>query len=430
MKAVSILTCGADPTAQRLSTSAIQQAINSAQQNDVIVIPQGRFLTGALFLKSGVSLRLDAGAQLVGSQDLADYLLINTRVAGIDMRWPAGIINIIDCENVSITGTGTIDGQGVIWWQRFWGDDERSGMVGDYSARGLRWVVDYDCQRPRNILVFESQSILLRDFTSRESGFWNMHLCYSRRITVEGVQISNSAGPSTDGIDIDSCEQVRVERCIVSCNDDNICIKSGRGREAAQKARTARDIVIRGCTLNKGSGITLGSETSGDIERVLIADNAFNGTGVGFRIKSARNRGGFIRDITVQNLRLMDVRFPVLIQLNWFPQYSYGDQSNLSDKPEHWRKLADGVEGDAGLTAVSGLMIKNMTAHRSDNKYFSRAFFIEGYPERPVAGLTLEGILIDATEFGKISGVDGLRFQNVHVTAVENTQDCNDIYER
>ncbi|ALA02232.1 MULTISPECIES: glycoside hydrolase family 28 protein [Enterobacter] len=430
MKAISILACGADPTAQRLSTSAIQQAINSAQENDVIVIPQGRFLTGALFLKSGVSLRLDAGAQLVGSQDLADYPLINTRVAGIDMRWPAGIINIIDCENVSITGTGTIDGQGVIWWQRFWGDDERSGMVGDYSARGLRWVVDYDCQRPRNILVFESQNILLRDFTSRESGFWNIHLCYSRRIAVEGVQISNSAGPSTDGIDVDSCEQARIERCIVSCNDDNICIKSGRGREAAQKARTARDIVIRGCTLNKGSGITLGSETSGGIERVLIEDNAFNGTGVGFRIKSARNRGGFIRDITVQNLRLTDVRFPVLIQLNWFPQYSYGDQSNLSDKPEHWRKLAEGVEGEAGLTEVSGLTIKNMTARRSDNKYFSRAFFIAGYPERPVAGLTLEGIFIDATEFGKISGVDGLRFQDVQVIAVENTQDCNDSYER
>ncbi|WP_155032006.1 glycoside hydrolase family 28 protein [Enterobacter hormaechei] len=367
MKAISILAYGADPTAQRLATSAIQQAIKSAQQNDVIVIPQGRFLTGALFLKSGVSLRLDAGAQLVGSQDLADYPLINTRVAGIDMRWPAGIINIIDCENVSITGTGTIDGQGAIWWQRYWGDDERSGMVGDSS---------------------------------------------------------------TDGIDVDSCEQVRIERCIVSCNDDNICIKSGRGREAAQKARAARDIVIRGCTLNKGSGITLGSETSGGIERVLIEDNAFNGTGVGFRIKSARNRGGFIRDITVQNLRLTDVRFPVLIQLNWFPQYSYGDQSNLSDKPEHWRKLAEGVEGEAGLTAVSGLTIKNMTARRSDSKCFSRAFFIEGYPERPVVGLTLEGILIDASEFGKISGVDGLRFKDVQVTAVEITQDRNDCYER
>ncbi|MDH1124665.1 glycosyl hydrolase family 28 protein [Enterobacter sp. GD03975] len=430
MKAISILAFGADPTAQRLSTSAIQQAINTAQRNDVIVIPQGHFLTGALFLKSGVSLRLDAGARLMGSQDLADYPLIDTRVAGIEMRWPAGIINIINCENVSITGTGTIDGQGAVWWQRFWGEDEHSGMVGDYSARGLRWVVDYDCQRPRNVLVYESQTILLRDFTSRESGFWNMHLCYSRHIAVEGVQISNSAGPSTDGIDIDSCEQVRVEGCIVSCNDDNICIKSGRGREAAQKARPARDIVIRGCTLNKGSGITLGSETSGGIERVLIEDNAFNGTGVGFRIKSARNRGGFIRDITVQNLRLTDVRFPVLIQLNWFPQYSYGDQGNLSEKPEHWRKLAEGVEGEAGLTAVSRLTLKNIVTRRSANTIFSRAFFIEGYPERPVSGLVLEDIAIDATEFGKISGVDGLHFNDVHVTAREATRDSNDVYER
>ncbi|MCE1557426.1 glycoside hydrolase, partial [Enterobacter hormaechei] len=88
------------------------------------------------------------------------------------------------------------------------------------------------------------------------------------------------------------------------------------------------------------------------------------------------------------------------------------------------------VEGEAGLTAVSGLTIKNMTARRSDNKYFSRAFFIEGYPERPVTGLTLDGILIDASEFGKISGVDGLRFKDVQVTAVENTQDRNDSYER
>ncbi|WP_431623933.1 glycosyl hydrolase family 28 protein [Enterobacter quasihormaechei] len=119
MKAISILAFGADPTAQRLSTSAIQQAINTAQRNDVIVIPQGHFLTGALFMKSGVSLRLDAGARLMGSQDLADYPLIDTRVAGIEMRWPAGIINIINCENVSITGTGTIDGQGAVWWPDF-----------------------------------------------------------------------------------------------------------------------------------------------------------------------------------------------------------------------------------------------------------------------------------------------------------------------
>ncbi|MDY7251548.1 hypothetical protein R3Z08_20600 [Enterobacter hormaechei] len=79
---------------------------------------------------------------------------------------------------------------------------------------------------------------------------------------------------------------------------------------------------------------------------------------------------------------------------------------------------------------VSGLTINNITARRSDNKCFSRAFFIEGYPERPVAGLTLEGIVIDATEFGKISGVVGMLFKDVQVTAVEITQECNDSYER
>jgi polygalacturonase len=78
---------------------------------------------------------------------------------------------------------------------------------------------------------------------------------------------------------------------------------------------------------------------------VLIEHNRFNGTGVGFRIKSARNRGGFIRDIKVRHLQLVDVRFPVMIQLNWFAQYSYGERGDLTDKPDHWRKLADDVQG-------------------------------------------------------------------------------------
>lgn len=430
MMQLNICDFGADPTAQRLSTQAIQRAITEAAPGTTVAIPAGRFLSGAIFLKSGVTLHLHAGAQLLGSQQLADYPLIETRVAGIDMRWPAALINIVGCHDVSITGSGTIDGQGRVWWQRFWGDDEKSGLLGEYSARGLRWVVDYDCRRPRNILVFESENIALRDFTSRESGFWNLHLCYSRRVVVEGVTIANSAGPSTDGIDIDSCEQVRVERCVVACNDDNICIKAGRGQEAAVKARSARDIVIRECTLNSGSGITIGSETSGGIERVLIEHNRFNGTGVGFRIKSARNRGGFIRDITVRHLHLVDVRFAVMIQLNWFPQYSYGDRSNLDSQPEHWRKLAEGVEGEAGLTRVSQLRLENITAQRSDNGVFSRAFFIEGYPERPISALTLESVSIDAREFGKISGVEGLILKNVQVSAAEVTRDENDGYER
>lgn len=119
----------------------------------------------------------------------------------------------------------------------------------------------------------------------------------------------------------------------------------------------------------------------------------------------------------------------MLIQLNWFPQYSYGDRGNLSDKPEHWRKLAEGVEDEAGLTAVSGLTIK-ICRRIAQTTNISRVHFSLRVSGRPVIGLTLDGILIDASEFGKISGVDGLRFKDVQVTAVENTQDRNDSYER
>ena len=430
MAHLNISDFGATPDAGTLATHAIQQAIDAAQPGDTVLVPQGEFVTGSVFLTSGITLYLSAGAVLLGSTRLEDYPLIDTRVAGIDMQWPAGLVNINQCQNVTVTGPGTLDGQGAIWWQRFWGDDEQGGLLGQYSARGLRWVVDYDCQRPRNIVVCNSQHISLRDFTSRESGFWNVHLCYSRELVVEGLQVINSAGPSTDGIDIDACEQVVVSGCTVSCNDDNICIKAGRGREAWQQGRSAREITIRQCVLNKGSGITLGSETSGGIERVLIEDNQFNGTGVGFRIKSARNRGGFIRDITVRNLALVDVSYPVMIQLNWFPAYSYADSAALRDKPRHWQKLADGVDGEAGLTAVSRLNISQIRAIRSGGEVFSRAFFIEGYPERPIDGLRFSAVDIDASEYGKIAGVADMCMENVRVRASHITRDEHDTYER
>lgn len=430
MAELTILDFGADPTAATLSTAALQQAIDRAASGDTVLVPAGRFLTGSLFLKSDITLWLAEGAVLLGSQQPADYKEIWTRVAGIDMAWPAGIININSCRRVTVAGPGAIDGQGEGWWRRFWGEDEQGGMLADYSARDLRWAVDYDCQRPRNLVVYQSEGIALRDFTSRESGFWNIHLCYSREIVLERVNVSNSAGPSTDGIDIDSCEQVTVERCIVSCNDDNICVKAGRGLAAQQQAKTARDIVIRHCELHKGSGITLGSETSGGIERVTIEHNRFTGTGVGFRIKSARNRGGWIKDIVVRHLTMTDVRFPFLMQLNWFPQYSYATQDGQADYPAHWQAIRAGVEGEAGLTKVRDISLTQITATLSDDDIFSRAFFIEGCEERPIENMRFSEIALEAREFGKISGIENLQFSNVSLCAPAITRPENDTYER
>jgi len=430
MARINILDFDAVPDATSLSTQAIQRAIDSAAEGDTVVIPAGRFLTGALFLKSNMTLELTENAVLLGSQQLQNYPCIATRIAGIDMVWPAAMLNINQCHNVTVCGSGTLDGQGAVWWHTFWGEDENGGMLADYTRRGLRWVVDYDCQRPRNLVVYQSERVTLQGFTSRDSGFWNIHLCYSNQITLQGLQVINGMGPSTDGIDIDSSQQVRVEGCTVCCNDDNICVKSGRGAEAQQLARTARDIIIRDCTLLKGSGITLGSETSGGIENVIIEHNRFSGTGVGFRIKSARNRGGWIKNIIVRHLTLEDVSYPFMLQLNWFPQYSYSEQPADSAQPPHWRKLASGVEGAAGLTRVENISISHVCSTLTQATHFSRAFFIEGAAENPIEQLRFSDIRLQAQEFGKIAGVNNLLFERVTVDAPAVTLPENDEYAR
>ena len=430
MARINIIDFDAVPDATSLSTPAIQRAIDSAAEGDTVLIPAGRFLTGALFLKSKMTLELAKDAVLLGSQQLEDYPEIATRVAGIDMVWPAAMLNINQCRNVTVCGSGTLDGQGAVWWHKFWGDDENSGMLADYTRRGLRWVVDYDCRRPRNLVVYQSECVTLQDFTSKDSGFWNLHVCYSKQVNLQRLNVMNATGPSTDGIDIDSSQLVRVEGCTVSCNDDNICVKSGRGAEAQQLARTARDIIIRDCTLLKGSGITLGSETSGGIENVIIEHNRFSGTGVGFRIKSARNRGGWIKNIIVRHLIMEDVGYPFMLQLNWFPQYSYSEQPGDTEQPPHWRKLAAGVTGDAGLTRVENIRISHISSSLTQPTTFSRAFFIEGTPENPIEQLSFSDITLQAQEFGKIAGVNNLRFERVTVDAPAITREENDTYAR
>lgn len=430
MATINVMDFDAVPDATLLSTQAIQRAIDSASAGDTVLIPAGCFLTGSLFLKSDLRLELAENAVLLGSPHQQDYPSIATRVAGINMCWPAAILNVNHCRNVTIAGNGTIDGQGAIWWHKFWGADENSGMLAGYSQRGLRWVVDYDCERPRNVVVYESESVTLDGFTSRESGFWNIHVCYSQQVNLRGLRVLNSAGPSTDGIDIDSSENILVEGCTVSCNDDNICVKSGRGAEARQQARTARGIIIRDCTLLKGSGITLGSETSGGIEDVIIEHNHFSGTGVGFRIKSARNRGGWIKNIDVRHLTLEDVCYPFMLQLNWFPQYSYGDRSLDAESPAHWHKLAEGVEGEEGLTRVENISVSHISSRLNPAMAFSRAFFIEGAAERPIQGLRFSDVTLQATEFGKIAGVNALVFDRVTVDAPAVTLSENDAYHR
>lgn len=425
-----------------LDTEAIQRAIDAAEESvsgaeegecAVVVLEKGVYLTGSLFLKSNLEFRLERGAVLLGTTEETCYPILPTRVAGIEMDWPVGILNINGQHHVKITGSGCIDGQGPYWWNKYWGQDKTGGMRKYYDAEGLRWCADYDCRRVRNLVVMESDHIELSSFESRRSGFWNIHVCYSREVYINGLSIYDNEGPSTDGIDIDSCEDVLVENCTIACNDDSICVKSGRDADGLRVNRICRKVVIQNCQILTGCGVTIGSETSGGVQDITIRNIKYKNTDCGFRIKSAKTRGGLIEDILVENLEMINVKYPFNMCLNWHPAYSYCriPESYEGEIPRHWEILAEPVTPpERGIPQVKNMVFRNIKAwNEPDYEGPSRAFEVDAFPEKPMTNVVLEHVKIQAKEFGRLSGIQNWKWNDVEISAEQANDSQNDQYD-
>jgi polygalacturonase len=346
-KKFSVNTYGAKPDAQTINTNAIQSAIDACAKagGGIVVFQPGSYVTGALFLKSNVQLQLDKGVELLGSQDFADYPEIDTRIAGIEMKWPAALINVIGQKNAAITGSGTINARGKFCWDKYW------AMRREYEPKGLRWIVDYDAKRVRTVLVQNASDISIQNITIKNAGFWTVQLLYSSYVTVNGIIIRNhedGKGPSTDGIDVDSSTWVLIEHCDIDCNDDDFCLKAGRDWDGLRVNKPTEYVVIRNCMARKGSGLlTLGSETSGGIHHVYANNLNGKGTSNGLLIKSATTRGGTIEDIRFCNIQMDSVGTAFSFTMNWNPSYSYSSLPagyNYDSLPKYWKVLLTKVE--------------------------------------------------------------------------------------
>ena len=405
-----------------LSTSAIQKAIDdcSANGGGIVLFETGIYLTGSVFLKSNVILNISKGVQISGSQNINDYPEIQTRVAGIEMIWPAALINVINQTNVCIIGDGVVNGQGKVFWDKYY------EMRSEYDPQGLRWVVDYDCKRPRGILVSGSTDVTLEGFVLYQAGFWSVHILYSEYITIKGMTINNNIegrGPSTDGIDIDSSRKILVQNCYINCNDDNFCIKAGRDADGLRVNRPCEFIVIHDCVAGHGDGLfTCGSETSGGIRDVLVYNMKGIGTKNGLRFKSTATRGGIIENIYLYNIEMIDVINPFIVDLNWYPAYSntiLPSAYALKTLPDHWKVLLEKVSFEKGIPKFRNIISENINAKKAET-----CIKVMGLKESTIDGFVFRNVSIEGKSAGSISFAQGWTLDNFCIKA-ENKVELN-----
>jgi polygalacturonase len=398
----------------------IQKAIDQCAKGGggIVSFKPGVYTTGSIFLKKNVHLRIDKGVLLKGSTSFADYPEINTRIAGIEMRWPAALINIIDQQNVMVSGEGKVNAQGKFCWDKYW------AMRKEYEPKGLRWIVDYDAKRVRTFLVQSSSDVTLKELTFSNAGFWTVQLLYSDHITVDGITIRNNEdgkGPSTDGVDIDSSSWILVENADIDCNDDDFCLKSGRDADGLRVNRPTEYVVIRNCVARKGGGlVTLGSETSGGIRHVLATGLTANGTGNGFHIKSATTRGGTVEDIHFRNVTMDSVGNAFMYTMNWNPSYSYSklpEGYTYESLPSHWKVLLTKVEPEEkGIPHFKDIYVSNVVV-----KNAKKAINAGGLDKSLLQNFHFSNVDITAANAGEISFAKDWIWKGVKIKASDKS---------
>ena len=312
---------------------AIAKAIEACSKagGGRVVVPPGEYSTGPIRLRSHVNLHVQAGATLRFSQDPARYPLVLTRWEGVELMNYSPLVYAFECEDVAITGEGTLDGQAdeLHWW-----DWKPSKGTQPQTADRKQLMKENEQQvpvekriygaghflRPTFVEPYRCKNVLIEGVTIRNAPFWVLHPTLSTNVTIRRVTIIGH-GPNTDGADPESCRDVLIEDCIFDTGDDCIALKSGRNQDGRRLNVPVVNVIIRNCRMKAGhGGITVGSEVSGGARNIFAENNQLDSPDLerGLRLKTNMARGGFIENVFARDIEIGNVQLaPIEIDLRY-----------------------------------------------------------------------------------------------------------------
>jgi polygalacturonase len=376
---LNVRDLGAKGDGKTKETLALQQTIDrcAALGGGEVVVPAGDYATGALVLRSNVLLRVEEGASLLGSGDMADYPITQVRWEGRWIKGYSAFISAVDSENLGLAGTGKI-----------MASDAIRGRV--ERTTGMRLPALLEFTNCRNVKV--------QDCFTNQTGMWSIHPVYCENVTFRNLTIHSGA----DGIDVDSCRHTVIDGCTFETGDDCISLKSGRGEEANTINRPCDDVRIANCTFSDRvfACVGIGSETSAGIRNVVIEHcKCVGARSHAIYIKSRPGRGAFVEDITVNDLDVSGMRQGFL-RLN---NLNSGKQDEFP------------VPGDAGIPEFRNFRFSNIRV--TDVPALVQA--TEIHPHKPLVGFSLTNVTGTCKAGITLANMKNVVIRNVNVTGFE-----------
>jgi polygalacturonase len=359
-------------------TVALQQALDACATNGggTILVPEGVYLTGSLVIHANTTLQLEKKSNLMGSPDIADYPLEQVRFEGEFRDGHRALLSASQAAHVTITGSGSIFGPPI-------------GLGKLRNPRGPVLIELTDCT-----------NAVLENFSTEYEQLWSIHLLFCQNLTVNGLTI-RSINDNGDGIDVDSCRDVVIEHTTIDTGDDAISLKSGRGLSAQTLGRPTENITIRDCSLTSSifAAIGIGTEMSGGIRNIRIENCILAGRQNAIYIKSRDGRGGYMQDITGENLIIN--RSPTFIGIDLLKK---GIQAK------------DPVPGDVDKWSL----VKNLTFNHIQLNHVADLVVGKNVPpQRVLDGLTLTDITGTCGRGISLANMVNVKLAGINVTGFD-----------